>query len=171
MADDAFSDRPWTVIHLIPWMLAVNCMVRCIIRRHCTGNAPSAESSHRLEHARESQSAGPCRWSNSSWCCSSPWRSSPISLGGFTLANGVSLKEVRVMSSPLSPTDDIVAFPTLDEVELNVLETLGSPRSMTVGEYLYQEGDTTYDFYALRSGAVEIVVRTDGEERLIVRHG
>jgi thioredoxin reductase (NADPH) len=42
---------------------------------------------------------------------------------------------------------------------------------MTLGEYLYREGDTTYDFYALRSGAVEIVVRTEGEERLIVRHG
>jgi thioredoxin reductase (NADPH) len=42
---------------------------------------------------------------------------------------------------------------------------------VTVGEYLYREGDTTYDFYVIRSGAVEIVVRSDGEERIITRHG
>jgi thioredoxin reductase (NADPH) len=70
----------------------------------------------------------------------------------------------------MSPTDDAVAFPTLDDAELALLETLGSRRSMTVGEYLYQEGDTTYDFYAIRSGAVDIVVRADGEEQIIVHH-
>jgi len=75
------------------------------------------------------------------------------------------------VSSGMSPTDDAVAFPTLDDAELAVLETLGTRQSMTVGEYLYQEGDTTYDFYSIRSGAVEIVIRTDGEEQIIVHHG
>ncbi len=42
---------------------------------------------------------------------------------------------------------------------------------MTVGEYLYREGDITYDFYVILSGAVEVLVRSDGEERIIVRHG
>jgi thioredoxin reductase (NADPH) len=42
---------------------------------------------------------------------------------------------------------------------------------MAVGEYLYQEGDTTYDFYVILSGAVEIVVRSDGEERIVARNG
>jgi thioredoxin reductase (NADPH) len=87
------------------------------------------------------------------------------------MANGATIKEVRVVSSGTSPTDDTVAFPTLDGANLALLETLGTQRPMTVGEYLYQEGDTTYDFYALRSGAVEIVVRSNGAERLIVRHG
>jgi thioredoxin reductase (NADPH) len=80
-------------------------------------------------------------------------------------------KEVEAVSLGMSPTDDTVAFPTLDDAALAVLETLGTRRSVMVGECLYQEGDTTYDFYALRSGAVEIVVRSDGEERIIVRHG
>jgi thioredoxin reductase (NADPH) len=75
------------------------------------------------------------------------------------------------VSSYLSLTDDTVAFPTLADSELAVLETLGIRRSVTVGEYLYREGDTTYDFYVIRSGAVEIVVRSDGEERIITRHG
>ncbi len=75
------------------------------------------------------------------------------------------------MSSSLPLPDDPIAFPTLDAAELALLETLGTRRSVTVGEYLYREGDTTYDFYAIRSGATEIVVRADGEERSIVRHG
>src|SRR5262249_51348890 len=99
------------------------------------------------------------------------WRSSPLSLGAFILANWATIKEVRVMSSPPSPMDDAIAFPTLNEAELAALETLGRRRSVAVDEYLYREGDTTYDFYAIRSGAVEIVVRTEGEDQIIVRHG
>jgi thioredoxin reductase (NADPH) len=75
------------------------------------------------------------------------------------------------VSSHMSLTDDTVAFPTLDDAELAVLETLGSRRSVTVGEYLYREGDTTYDFYVIRSGTAEIVLRSDGEERIVTRHG
>jgi thioredoxin reductase (NADPH) len=70
-----------------------------------------------------------------------------------------------------SMTDAAVAFPTLDDSELAVLEALGSRRSVAVSEYLYREGDPTYDFYVIRSGAAEIVVRSDGEERIITRHG
>ncbi|HEY7094825.1 MAG TPA: FAD-dependent oxidoreductase [Ktedonobacterales bacterium] len=75
------------------------------------------------------------------------------------------------MSSGTSPTEDIVAFPTLDDDELAILDALGARRLIAVGEYLYREGDATYDFYAVRSGAVEIVLHSDGEERFIVRHG
>jgi thioredoxin reductase (NADPH) len=75
------------------------------------------------------------------------------------------------VSSGLSPTEDTVAFPSLDDTELATLEMLGTRRLIAVGEYLYREGDATYDFYALRSGVVEIVLRSDGEERIIVRHG
>jgi len=39
------------------------------------------------------------------------------------------------------------------------------------GEYLYREGDSTYDFYVILSGVVEVVVRSDGEERIVARHG
>jgi thioredoxin reductase (NADPH) len=67
--------------------------------------------------------------------------------------------------------DDPVAFPALDGSELAVLEVLGTRRSVAVGEYLYREGDTSYDFYVVLSGAAEIVVRSDGEERVVARHG
>jgi thioredoxin reductase (NADPH) len=67
--------------------------------------------------------------------------------------------------------DDPVAFPTLSESEIALLDALGTRRSIDVGEYLYQEGDATYEFFVIVSGAAEILVRTDGEERAIARHG
>ena len=42
---------------------------------------------------------------------------------------------------------------------------------MASGEYLYREGDGSYDFYAVLSGTVDIVVASNGDERVIARHG
>jgi thioredoxin reductase (NADPH) len=67
--------------------------------------------------------------------------------------------------------DDSAAFPTLDDTQLAALDALGTRRSVTAGEYLYREGDPTYDFYVVVSGAVDIVIHSDGEERVITRHG
>jgi thioredoxin reductase (NADPH) len=67
--------------------------------------------------------------------------------------------------------DDGEAFPTLDDADIAVFDTLGTRRSIAVGDYLYREGDATYDFYVVVSGTVDILVRTDGEDRLITRHG
>ena len=67
--------------------------------------------------------------------------------------------------------DDVVAFPTLEEPEIAVLEAFGTRRSVVAGEYLYREGDASYDFYVILSGSVEIILRSDGEERLIATHG
>jgi thioredoxin reductase (NADPH) len=67
--------------------------------------------------------------------------------------------------------EDAVAFPTLDAPEIAVFERLGTRRAMVEGEYLFREGDVTYDFYVILSGAVEIVVNADGDERVITRHG
>ncbi len=61
--------------------------------------------------------------------------------------------------------------PTFTEAELAVLEPLGSRRRTELGDYLYREGDTSYEFYVVLSGLVEITVRSDGEDRLIVTHG
>jgi thioredoxin reductase (NADPH) len=65
-------------------------------------------------------------------------------------------------------TDD--AFRELSDAELAALGPLGVRRAVSAGEYLYREGDPSYDFYVVLSGAVEIVVNTDGKERVIVRH-
>jgi thioredoxin reductase (NADPH) len=67
--------------------------------------------------------------------------------------------------------DDAVAFPTLDEGDVAILSSLGTRRTVDVGDYLFREGDATYDFFVVVSGAAEIVVSADGEERTITRHG
>jgi thioredoxin reductase (NADPH) len=66
---------------------------------------------------------------------------------------------------------DDAAFPTLDDAQLATLDALGTRRAVAAGEYLYREGDATYDFYVIVSGAVDIVFHADGEERVITRHG
>ncbi len=72
---------------------------------------------------------------------------------------------------PYPAADDAVLFPTLADSELAVLAALGTRRPVAVGEYLYREGDPTYDFYVILSGVVEIEVHSDGEERIITRQG
>jgi thioredoxin reductase (NADPH) len=67
--------------------------------------------------------------------------------------------------------DDEVAFPILDAPEIASIDALGQRRTVSAGEYLYREGDARYDFYVVVSGAVDIVVRTDGEEQLVARFG
>lgn len=67
--------------------------------------------------------------------------------------------------------DDADAFPVLDAPELEVLDALGSHRSVSAGEYLFREGDAAYDFYVVISGEVEILMRTDGADRVVTRHG
>ena len=72
---------------------------------------------------------------------------------------------------PYPDADDTVVFPILTDSELAVLEALGTRRPVAEGEYLYREGDITYDFYVILSGVVEVVVHADGEERSINRQG
>ena len=53
--------------------------------------------------------------------------------------------------------DDAVAFPTLTDADMAVMDELGTRRPMTAGEYLYREGDATYDFMVVVSGTVEVI--------------
>jgi thioredoxin reductase (NADPH) len=63
------------------------------------------------------------------------------------------------------------AFPILSAADLALVEDHGVRRSIGVGDYLFRQGEQTNDFYAVLSGAVEIVVHADGADRVITRHG
>jgi len=65
---------------------------------------------------------------------------------------------------------DADAFLQLSEAEMAALGQLGVRRTVAAGEYLYREGDPSYDFYVVLSGSVEIVVNSEGSERVIARH-
>ena len=66
---------------------------------------------------------------------------------------------------------DATAFPVLGDAELAALAGLGTRMPIAVGEYLYREGDASYDFYAVVSGAVEITARSGTADRVVARHG
>ena len=65
---------------------------------------------------------------------------------------------------------DSDAFRQLNDAELAALGQIGIRRAVAVGEYLYREGDSSYDFYVILAGAVEIVINSEGQERVIARH-
>jgi len=62
------------------------------------------------------------------------------------------------------------AFRQLTDAELDSLAHRGVRRRVSAGDYLYREGDPAYDFYVVLAGAVEILVKSDGQERVIARH-
>ena len=67
--------------------------------------------------------------------------------------------------------DEDEAFPTLDAADMALVTQLGGRRQVQAGEYLFREGDVTYDFFVLVSAEADIVVAVDGDERVIVHHG
>jgi thioredoxin reductase (NADPH) len=68
-------------------------------------------------------------------------------------------------------TDEAVALPTLDAADLALIAELGVRRQVEVGEYLFREGDASYDFFVLVSAEVDIVLSVDGGENVLVHHG
>lgn len=66
--------------------------------------------------------------------------------------------------------EDGVAFPNLGPEDIAAFEAFGARRPIGVGEYLYRQGDQTYDFMVMLSGAVDIVTQADGSERVIAHH-
>ena len=66
--------------------------------------------------------------------------------------------------------EDPTLLPRLDDSDIAVLDALGTRRSVGAGDYLYRQGDATYDFFVVLSGAVDIVLSSDGEEHVIAHH-
>jgi thioredoxin reductase (NADPH) len=62
------------------------------------------------------------------------------------------------------------AAPTLNNQQLAVLAEFGQRRTVAAGDVLYAEGDATYDFYVVLSGAVDIIGTFDGVEEVLVTH-
>jgi len=70
-----------------------------------------------------------------------------------------------------APVNEAAAFPSLDAGHIAAIEALGTRRSVGAGDYLFREGDATYDFYVVVSGEVEITVTAGGADQVVVRHG
>src|SRR5450432_4237100 len=80
------------------------------------------------------------------------------------------------MSEPLGfgieePPDRGGAYPRLNDDQRARLRALGEVRSTKPGEVLFREGDDSYDFFVVESGAVAIVQGLEQENRVIAVHG
>ena len=69
-------------------------------------------------------------------------------------------------------TDEDEAFPTLDAADMALVTQLGVRRQVSEGEYLFREGDDSYDFFVVVSAEVDIVVAVDGgDSTMLGRRG
>src|SRR5579884_309635 len=63
------------------------------------------------------------------------------------------------------------AFPRLDDDQLARFRMVGDIIKVESGDTLFREGDETYDFFIVESGAVAIVRGYGNENRVIAVHG
>jgi thioredoxin reductase (NADPH) len=68
-------------------------------------------------------------------------------------------------------TPDPIAYPTLTPEQLGCVARYGRERPVVAGEMLFTPADEGYNFYALVDATVDILQRSEGEERLIASHG
>jgi thioredoxin reductase (NADPH) len=69
------------------------------------------------------------------------------------------------------PPDYHGAFPRLDDEQRARLRELGTVETIAPGDVLFREGDPTYDFFVIESGAIAIVRGYGDENRVIAVHG
>jgi thioredoxin reductase (NADPH) len=67
--------------------------------------------------------------------------------------------------------DENEAMPQLSAADVALIAELGTRRRVSQGEYLYREGDLTYDFYVALTAEIDIVVATESGERQVAHHG
>ncbi|HEV7364532.1 MAG TPA: FAD-dependent oxidoreductase [Gemmatimonadales bacterium] len=70
----------------------------------------------------------------------------------------------------LPPADREVAFPVLDDRDLDALRARGQIREIRAGDMLFREGDRDRPFYVVLEGAVEIVAQSRDTPHLVVVH-
>jgi thioredoxin reductase (NADPH) len=80
------------------------------------------------------------------------------------------------MAEPLGagveePVDRDGAFPRLDAERRAALREAGELLTVASGDVLFREGDASYDFFVVESGAVTIVRGYGAENRVIAVHG
>ena len=80
------------------------------------------------------------------------------------------------MTEPLGigleePPDRNGAFPRLDDDQRARLLAVGELRKVVPGEVLFKDGDDSYDFFVVESGAVAIVRGLGDENHVIAVHG
>ena len=77
----------------------------------------------------------------------------------------------RRWSRVMSDVSESPASAQLAEADIALFREIGTSRHVHEGEYLYREGDVSYDFFVVVSAEVDIIVRADGADRIVGHHG
>lgn len=62
------------------------------------------------------------------------------------------------------------AFPTLNDRQIKIVEEFSKCKTYEDGEYLFHAGETEFMFHVLKSGGIEILDRSGGNEKILVTH-
>ena len=71
----------------------------------------------------------------------------------------------------MSDVSENPASAQLGEADIALFREIGTSRPVHQGEYLYREGDASYEFFVVVSAEVDIIVRADGADRVVGHHG
>jgi thioredoxin reductase (NADPH) len=66
---------------------------------------------------------------------------------------------------------DPIAFPKLDDVQIAALGKFATLKTFQVGETLFAAGERDFKFFVVKTGEVEIVDRSSGEDTIVTVHG
>ena len=67
--------------------------------------------------------------------------------------------------------ENTIAFPKLDDTELEQLRALASSCSFTDGQTVFRAGDADLDLFVVESGAIEIINPSDDNRHVVRRSG
>jgi thioredoxin reductase (NADPH) len=66
---------------------------------------------------------------------------------------------------------DPIAFPKLDDAQIATLGKFATLKTFQVGETLFTAGERDFKFFVVKTGEVEIVDRSSGEDTIVTVHG
>src|SRR5207248_890709 len=73
--------------------------------------------------------------------------------------------------SAMALNHDPIAFPKLDDAQIVALGKFATLKTFQRGETLFAAGERDFKFFVVKSGEVEIVDRSSGEDTIVTVHG
>src|SRR5207249_2942339 len=73
--------------------------------------------------------------------------------------------------SAMALNHDPIAFPKLDDAQIAALSKFAILKTFQRGETLFAAGERDFKFFVVKSGEVEIVDRSSGEDTIVTVHG
>ncbi|QIR39330.1 cyclic nucleotide-binding domain-containing protein [Tolypothrix sp. PCC 7910] len=70
----------------------------------------------------------------------------------------------------LQESNAIALFPQLSDEVLQHLQDYGTEIDLNVGEYLFKEGEHSYDFHVVLDGEIQVTKQVGGQEKLLAKH-